>query len=86
MPIHYHHKADCKAGCGHEPCSCDHGHQARVAVKQREENRRINLMRFCPVCGKPLEIHPSAGMPACFLHGDVVIRHDGVFFQIAGNI
>lgn len=33
-----------------------------------------NALKFCPECGKELEIHPISGWKACFLHGDFVYR------------
>lgn len=37
-------------------------------------------LKFCPVCGKGLERHPIALVPACFLHGDFKLT------ELDGNV
>lgn len=31
-----------------------------------------NLLKFCPICGEKLEVHPTAWTKACFTHGEFV--------------
>lgn len=34
-------------------------------------------LKFCPVCGSPLEQHPNKEMQiSCYWHGDFVLRWD----------
>lgn len=36
--------------------------------------RIYKALKFCPVCGKNLEIHPLAGTMSCFSHGDFIVK------------
>lgn len=33
----------------------------------------VQEIRFCPRCGKRLELHPHTGQPSCFVDGDFEI-------------
>ena len=34
------------------------------------------FLRFCPICGNELEIHPFRNVPCCYNHGDFVVKED----------
>lgn len=47
---------------------------------------RERLIKFCPICGKELEMHPSTGVPACFAHCDIVVIDDRLVIDVMPNL
>lgn len=64
----------------------NHRTEIEKARKRADNERRVNMFKFCPVCGEGLEEHPNSGTWSCFLHGDVVVRTDEIVFRLARNI
>ena len=45
-----------------------------------------NALKFCPECGKELEIHPNSGWKACFLHGDMKVVDDIITWDFTKHL
>lgn len=43
-------------------------------------------LKFCPECGKELEIPPISPWKACFLHGEFLIKNDKVVWDFTKNL
>jgi hypothetical protein len=45
-----------------------------------------NFLKFCPECGKELEIDPLSGWKACFLHGDFTTTSEIIIWNFTSNL
>ncbi len=44
------------------------------------------FLKFCPECGKELELCPISNEIACFLHGNFIIREDKLIWNYTKNL
>lgn len=45
-----------------------------------------NHVKFCPECGKELEIDPISGWKACFLHGDMEVQSNLIVWRYTKHL
>lgn len=46
----------------------------------------FDQLKFCPECGKELEIDPIAMRLACFLHGEFVLGKTTIIWNYTKNL
>jgi hypothetical protein len=56
-----------------------------VVDRNLKFDRVIQSLKFCPTCGKELDIHPATGQLACFLHGEFEVVEEQAGIRVTYN-